>query len=34
MRSMTLIDLDLMVTIPPEIKGVERHLVLILFAIL
>jgi hypothetical protein len=30
MRSMTLVDLDLMVTIPPELKGVERHSVLIM----
>jgi hypothetical protein len=29
MRSTTLVDLDLTVTIPPELKVVERHLVLI-----
>jgi hypothetical protein len=29
MRSTTLVDLDLTVTIPPELKGVERHSVLI-----
>jgi hypothetical protein len=29
MRSMTLVDMDLTLTIPSEIKGVERHLVLI-----